>query len=237
MLGNEWHKLLSDKIKEKKTEVLGDKKEAPDWIIEKLRGAPFGIELFESNFTLNGYMYSEDDVFQWRGDADAIGWYYNKNREKYEYVIADWKVLRDLLNFWKSKEAFGMYLHQCLAYAKLLQLHLDLKYLPSILIIIISSDNGQDIHPGLFWDYPEECKSTIERFLWSIEQPAKPPKKIVWTKDLFNDKLNWESDLDEEELLKEEKYLKDLFDEGAKVKDLLKALDYNGLKLIKPKED
>ena len=43
-----------------------------------------------------------------------------------------------------------MYLHQGL-YAKLLQLHLKLDYLPSVLLVPISSDNDSDVRPGLFF--------------------------------------------------------------------------------------
>lgn len=38
-------------------------------------------------------MYSESElspeVYFWQGEADAIGWYYNKKRGQYEYVIVD----------------------------------------------------------------------------------------------------------------------------------------------------
>ncbi|KAL9959561.1 hypothetical protein ACROYT_G032892 [Oculina patagonica] len=210
-------------------------KSAADSLFDLLK-KNFGIELLVSHMPLYGYMYSEEPfkVYFWDGNADAVGWYYNNARKRYEYAIVDWKVL-DLLEYWDQSFACGKHLHQCLVYARLLQLHMKLDYLPSILIVPISNNNGKDIHPGFFWDYPEECIRAIKGFLWSIEQPAKPPKKIIWSKDLFSETLE-ESDLDEEELLTEEKCLKDLFAEGAKVKDLLKALDYNGLKLIKPRK-
>ena len=108
-------------------------------------------------------------------------------------------------------------------YARLLQLHLELDYLPSILIVPISSDNGRDIHPGLFWDYPEECTTAIEEFSWSIDQPIKPPRYIYgeWPfKELGKGNVA------------EEMLLKDLFVDGAKVKDLLKVFGFNGLKVI-----
>ena len=231
MIGSTWHKLLSDRIRGQKIEK--EKERVANFIFKKLRESQFGkIKLFESNFRLYGFMHKEEQVYLWIGDADAVGWYYNEKRKQYEYVIIDWKVLRDILNFWKSNEAFGKYLHQCLVYAKLLQLHLNLDYLPSIMIVPISSDNGKDIHPGLFWNYPDECKSAIdERFSWSIDQPDKPPREVIWTEDLFN-VLDTESDFSEKKLLKEEKLLKDLFADGAKVKDLLKNFDLSGLKVI-----
>ena len=93
------------------------------------------------------------------------------------YVIVDWKVL-DILNFWeKNKNAFGKCHHQCLIYARLLQLHMDLDYLPHILIVPISSITGKDVYLALFWDYPEECKQAIESFKWSLTLP-KPTMKV-----------------------------------------------------------
>ena len=96
------------------------------------------------------------------------------------YVMVDWKVL-DILKSWeKNKNAFGKYLHQCLIYAveaRLLQLHMDLDYLPHTLIVPISSILGKDIYLALFWDYPEECKQAIESFKWSLTLP-KPTMKV-----------------------------------------------------------
>ena len=93
------------------------------------------------------------------------------------YVIVDWKVL-DILNSWeKNKNAFGKCHHQCLIYARLLQLHMDLDYLPHILIVPISSITGKDVYLALFWDYPEDCKQAIESFKWSRTLP-KPTMKV-----------------------------------------------------------
>ena len=93
------------------------------------------------------------------------------------YVMVDWKVL-DILNSWeKNKNAFGKYHHQCLIYARLLQLHMDFDYLPHILIVPISSITGKDVYLALFWDYPEECKQAIESFKWSLTLP-KPTMKV-----------------------------------------------------------
>ena len=106
----------------------------------------FGIDLLVSHMQLYGYMYSKEEsspqVYYWQGDADAVGWYENKNTEEHGYVIVDWKVV-ELLNYWeKDKNAFGKHLYQCLVYARLLQLHLKLKYLPSILIVPISNNGS-----------------------------------------------------------------------------------------------
>ena len=91
--------------------------------------------------------------------------------------MVDWKVL-DILNSWeKNKNAFGKYHHQCLIYARLLQLHMDLDYLPHILIVPTSSITGKDVYLALFWDYPEDCKQAIESFKWSRTLP-KPTMKV-----------------------------------------------------------
>ena len=139
----------------------------------------FRINLLESHFPLYGYASDETDappqVYFWHGEADAIGWYWDQER-RVRYVIVDWKVL-DILDFWeKNKDAFGKYLHQCLIYARLFQLHMRLDYLPRILIVPISSITGEDIHPALFKDYPDDCKEAIESFKWSVELPKHTMK-------------------------------------------------------------
>ena len=223
-LGQDWDRFLSRRIDGKET---SGKRDAADSLFYYLK-AKFGITLLVSHMQLYGYMYSQEEllpqVYYWNGEADAVGWYYNEKRKQNEYVIVDWKVL-DLLNYWRSSSAFGKHLHQCLVYARLLRLHLNLSYLPSILIVAISSNNGRDIQPGLFYDYPDECKSLLdEQLTWSIEQP-KPPRNI-YGKFPFNPKLK-------EGVVSGEMLLEDLFAKGAKVNDLLKVFDLNGLKVIK----
>lgn len=129
------------------------------------------INPIESEFPLNGYMKSKSglssEVYYWQGNADAIGLWYNKKRKRFEYVIVDWKVTHDLPSFWDSSQTFRVHLHQCLVYAKLLQIHLNLDYLPSVLIVSISNDNGKDVQFGHFFDYPHECKKRInDDFAW-----------------------------------------------------------------------
>ena len=115
-----------------------------------------------------------------------------------------------------------MYLHQGLVYARLLQLHMKLDYLPPILLVPISFRNGQDIQPGLFYDYPDECKEAVERDIWDTTLP-KPPL-IIQPKMPFNPSLR-------DGPVNEEMLLKDLFADGAKVKDFLKFLEYNSLQV------
>lgn len=222
VLGNYWHKFLSNRIKGKEIEEEKDARVA-DSLFQKVK-SEFGIVLLDSEFPLHCYIYDGEEVYFWKGDADAIGWYYNERRGQHEYVIVDWKVQRDLLGFWKKSDAYGKFLHQCLVYARLLQLHLDLDYLPAILIVPISSDNGQDIYPGLFYDYPDDCKNTINQYSWSKKQP-EPSQKIKKTNKVLKDSV-------ENGVVIEEMLLTELFAEGAKVKDLLKAFDFKALEVI-----
>lgn len=195
-----------------------------DILTEKL-----GIRWLDSCFKLYGYMYSEEEpseVFLWKGDADAVGWY-GDSPEEGKYVIVDWKVL-DILKFWeRNADAYGKFLHQCLIYARLLQLHLNLNYLPHILLVPISGTTGQDIHPVLFCDFPEKCKETINSFEWSTTRP-KPleslTKKISVKWPLFKPGLKAKK-VDKDQLLTE------IFKEDAKVSDLLEVLGWPSLEL------
>ena len=75
-----------------------------------------------------------------------------------------------------------------------------------------------------FYDYPMECKSAInDQYSWFIKLP-EPPRKIYAGTWPFN---NLDNGVVDEELL-----LADIIAEGAKVKDLLKALRINALEVI-----
>lgn len=225
-LGQQWDRFLSERIDGKET---SGKRDAADLLFDYLK-AEFGITLLKgsSHMPLYGYMYRQEKlsprVYYWDGEADAVGWYYNTKKEQNEYVIVDWKA-RELLDYWNGSSALGHHLHQCLVYARLLQLHLDLSYLPSILIVPISKNNGRDIQPGFFYDYPHECKSFLdEQLTWSIEQPK--PLRNIYDEFPFNPTLNVG-------VVSGDMLLKNLFAEEAKVKDLLEVFDWNGLKVIK----
>ena len=182
-----WDKKLSDYIKKLKSEgqrfarSAGSRNdETVEFYLLQEIFKTFHIYLLEGHFPLYGYASDETDappqVYFWHGEADAIGLHVNSEGMG-QLVIVDWKVL-DILDFWeKNKDAFGKYLHQCLIYARLLQLHVKLDYLPQILIVPISSITGEDIHPALFNDYPDDCKEAIESFKWSVELP-KPTMKV-----------------------------------------------------------
>ena len=112
------------------------------------------IEFLQSEFPLHGFMTDEEnsEIYFWNGKADEIGWFEGN------YVIVDWKAV-DLLNFWEDdRRAFGDCLHQCLVYARLLQLHLKLEELPYILIVPISNTTGKDIPLPCFATFPMNVK-------------------------------------------------------------------------------
>ena len=228
-LGTHWGEQLSKiiqtmKRKEETQELDPAARSVLDNLTEK-----FGIKWLDSCFKLYGYMYSKEEsteVYLWKGDADAVGWY-EDNPEKGRYVIVDWKVL-DILEFWKKNtDAYGKFLHQCLIYARLLQLHMKLDYLPHILIVPISRVTGQQIHPGLFYDFPKKCKEMINSFEWSTTPPEPPEsqtKKISAKWPLFKPNLE-PKEVDKDKLLTE------IFKEDAKVSDLLEVLGWPSLEL------
>ena len=165
-LGRYWHEILKKKLKQEKIEEEADDLLAGQ-LIDKLK-EQFNITLFEPEFQLYGYVYNKTEtapkVYLWNGvRADAIGWHHKEKK----YVIVDYKVV-DLLQFWTTPEASGKFLHQCLVYARLLQLHMKLTYLPPILLVPISNNDARYIHPGLFLNYPDECKRAINADVWSV---------------------------------------------------------------------
>lgn len=233
-LGNKWHKLLKDSIKGKEMTEYSDKHVAAAKSLFYEMKTKFGIELLESDFHLYGYMNSKGElspeVYFWQGDATAIGCWRNKQKERNEYVVVDWKTTRDLPNFWESKDTFGPNLHQGLLYAKLLQVHLGLDYLPSVLIVPISSDNGKDYQLGHFVDYPDECKTSInDDFSWHNKFPESLPHKIYGKASLFNEDVlsKFSPHGSSTVLLKRDTLLNEILRESATVGDLLEALGFN----------
>ena len=224
-----WDKKLSDYIKKLKSEgqlfskSRGSRNdETVEFYLLQAIFKTFHIHLLDGHFPLYGYASDETDappqVYFWHGEADAIGLHVN-SEGRGRFVIVDWKVL-DILDFWeKNKDAFGKYLHQCLIYARLLQLHMKLTYLPQILIVPISSITGEHIHPALFKDYPDDCKEAIESFKWSVELP-KPTMKVRRGKPFRR-----EGRVDRESLLG------DILDMKASAGDLLDALGLASLEL------
>ena len=100
------------------------------------------LYFFDSKFPLFGFMRDvtsnekkhPQKLYLWQGEADAIA--FSEVLEK--YVIVEFKVVDNLSDYWQSKtDLCGKHLHQSLVYAKLLQLHMNLPYLPPSLIVVI----------------------------------------------------------------------------------------------------
>ena len=245
VLGQKWHRLMKKSVERELEKISSDDSDEEDAgisLIGKLHDG-MKIRIISSDFHLYGYMYNKKELspvtYFWQGDADAITMF--RQGREIKYAIVDWKVKKDLLEFWTSSETFGMYLHQGLLYAKLLQLHLDLNYLPSVLLVPISGESGRDIHPGLFFDYPKECKEWIDNQFWWGTKPPEPIRQIYAEESLLkhdvleilkNGKFDRSSST-----FSVEKHLKDVFDKNATVGDLLKALgsDARSLTII-PRE-
>ena len=226
-VGQHWDKVLREIIQaeyQRKDKTQNDTKGELS-LLEKLSEL-FKIKFLDSHFPLHGYMYSKMEkspkVYLWNGDADAVGWYTDSSGNG-RYVIVDWKVL-DILEFWENNpDAYGKYLHQCLVYARLLQLHVELDYLPHILLVPINGMTGKEMHPALFCDYPEMCKAQIESFEWSDTLP-EPPKKISETSPL----LKPSSQVGK---VSEKMPLTELFNEEATVSHLLEEFGWHSLEV------
>lgn len=239
VLGHEWHSLLKNYITKKNDAGNLDQERAAKSLILQLNER-YGIKCLDSDFPLYGYMHRSEselsrEVYFWSGHADAIGMWFNEERKQNEYVIVDWKVKRDLLNFWESGETYRTYLHQCLVYAKLLSLQLDLNYLPSLVIVPIAGEDGKIFHPGHFTDYPDESKTRINVYYsWHTKFHASLPLRIYGKKSLFKEEVLTKALKEDGQVSGE---LQSIFAEGATVKDLLEALGMSGssLKIIKEK--
>ena len=122
-------------------------------------------------------------LYLWQGEADAIAYSWKLK----DYVIVDFKVVDNLLDYWEKKtDLCGKHLHQCLVYAKLLQLHMGFRYLPRSLIVVIDKVTGMKGYFPLFEDYPKECAKKLDEYEWFKEQPKKRPLKIYNPEKLLN---------------------------------------------------
>ena len=218
--GKIWHRNITKYIENPSR----NKNRAGEAVIKALKSEESivkDIEFLQTEFPLYGFMTKNLGINFWNGKADAIGWLGGK------YVIVDWKAT-DLLNFWKgNKVAYGDYLHQCLVYARLLQLHLGLEKLPFILIVPISNTTGKDIHPALFRDFPDECKKKIEEYKWS--------KNSTLIVDV--DKRFLKQTYTERGVVSCECVVNNLFTEDITVRQLLEALRFTDSKLNVVRED
>ena len=192
------------------------------------------LSFLDSKFPLFGFMRDskkEPKMYLWQGIADAIA--YSRKLEK--YVVVDLKVVNDLSDYWKKKTYIcGQHLHQCLVYAKLLQLHMNLDYLPPSLIVVVHRATGKEGFFLLFKDYPDECKERLNDYEWFKTPKVKrrplklEPNAHLETKNLFREHIKGLRAVS----VKPEIPLTKIFKESATVKDLLKALGYDSLQLV-----
>ena len=193
------------------------------------------LYFLDSKFPLFGFMREvatnekkHPKLYLWQGEADAIA----GSWELKKYVIVEFKVVDNLSDYWKRKtDLCGKHLHQCLVYAKLLQLHMKLPYLPPSLIVVIHKVTGKEGYFALFEDYPQECKDKLDEYEWFTEQPSKRPLKIANT-----DKLLQESYENQVGLFRPDARLTDIFAMNATVKDLLDFLGYDSLEIFRQEQ-
>ena len=170
-------------------------------------------------------------LYLWQGEADAIAYSWKLKK----YVIVEFKVVDNLSDYWKRKtDLCGKHLHQCLVYAKLLQLHMNLPYLPPSLIVIIHKVTGKEGYFALFENYPKECKDKLDEYEWFTEQPSKRPLKIANTDKLLHEKFRYMRD--EVRVPDPQTKLSDIFGKDATVKDLLDSLGYDSLLIFRQKQ-
>ena len=253
--GGEWDTLLGKCIKEKspadalsfpslsnRMSNLGLSSAGPSPIdvarylisfIESQRNLYF----LDSKFPLFGFMREvatnekkHPKLYLWQGEADAIAfsWVLKK------YVIVDFKVVDNLSDYWQKKtDLCGKHLHQCLVYAKLLQLHMKLPYLPPSLIVVIHKVTGKEGYFALFEDYPQECYEKLDEYEWFTEQPSKRPLKIASTDKLLHEKFRYVRDV---HVPDPQAKLSDIFGKDATVKDLLDSLGHDSLEIFRQEQ-
>ena len=257
--GEEWDTLLAKWIKENRGDTDGSSISSftlseqmsklrllskEDFIQERAaRGLISSIEsqhnlyFLDSKFPLFGFMREvatnekkrPPKLYLWQGKADAIAY----SRKLNKYVIVDFKVVDNLFDYWKKKtDLYGKHLHQCLVYAKLLQLHMNLHYYPSSLIVVIHKVTGKDGYFALFEDYPKECYDKLHEYEWFTKQPSKRPLRIADSDKLLNTLYQYRGAA----VVSPHKRLLEIFEANATVKDLLDSLGYDSLEIFQQKE-
>lgn len=220
-LGIKLGKCLADIIKEDQSRKT-TKEEEPNArvarsLIEHLGKQPVHVRCIGSEVSLCGYMYKENEqwreLYFWNGKADAIGW--DEKNEK--FVIVEWKVKE--ANESEDVMAFKPFQFQSLVYAKLLKLLLELKYLPSILIVLIDGQSGKKVHAGFF----EAPNSLGNEYVWSDRKPELTIE--IQPGSLFREGLN-------EGEVREDMPLSKLFSDNATLEDLQKFFKTPPLKVI-----
>ena len=197
------------------------------------------LYFFDSKFPLFGFMRDvtsnekkhSQKLYLWQGEADAIA--FSEVLEK--YVIVEFKVVDNLSDYWQSKtDLCGKHLHQCLVYAKPLQLHMNLPYLPPSLIVVIHKVTGKEGYFALFEDYPKECYEKLDEYEWFTEQPSKRPLKVANTDKLLHEKFRHVGDV--VHVPDPQTKLSNIFGEDATVKDLLDSLGYDSLEILRQEQ-
>ena len=193
------------------------------------------LYFYDSKFPLFGFMREvatnekkHPKLYLWQGEADAIA----GSSELKKYVIVEFKVVDNLSDYWKRKtDLCGKHLHQCLVYAKLLQLHMNLPYLPPSLIVVIHKVTGKEGYFALFEGYPQECKDKLDEYEWFTKQPWKRPLRIVNTDNLLHENFRHG-----EGVVDPHTKLSHILGEDATVKDLLGSLGYDSLLIFRQKQ-
>ena len=249
--GSEWDKLLSDHITRKNLPggLCSNPPTTQTLQSPRLRTAKYfhppaspaphlinyvetqhNLHFLDSKFPLFGFMADvvteekHPKLYLWQGVADAIAYSWNLNK----YVVVDFKVVDNLLYYWQSKsDLCGKHLHQCLVYAKLLQMHMGLDYLPPSLIVAIDRITGNEGYFPLFQDYPDECKEKLDEYEWFTKQPPKRPLRIGNTEKLLHEDYKGKK-----QAIAPDTPLQEIFQKEAKVKDLLDALGYDSLEIV-----
>ena len=194
------------------------------------------LGFLDSKFPLYGFMREvatnekkHPKLYLWQGEADAIAFSCVLNK----YVIVEFKVVDNLSDYWQRKtDLCGKHLHQCLVYAKLLQLHMNLPYLPPSLIVVIHKVTGKEGYFALFEDYPQECKDKLDEYEWFTKQPSKRPLKIADRDKLLDNLYQYRGPC----VVLPHTRLSEIFAMNATVKDLLDSLGYDSLEIFQQKQ-
>ena len=258
--GGVWDALLAKWIKENRADlfsfssvILSDKmSNLAIWSGEKFTPERLALQLIsfiesqhnpyflESKFPLFGFMREvatnekkRPKLYLWQGEADAIAFSWDLDK----YVIVEFKVVDNLSDYWESKtDLCGKHLHQCLVYAKLLKLQMNLPYLPPSLIVVIHKVTGKEGYFALFEGYHKECCEKLDEYEWFIEQPSKRPDplKIANTDKLLRENFRLMSR--DVVVLPAQTKLSDIFGEDVTVKDLLDSLGYDSLEIFRQEQ-
>ena len=251
--GGEWDTLLKNWIKENRAVCKSSTETLIALHVSRLRSGPLprperdqeraarelisivekkhNLRFLDNTFPLFGFMREvatdakkNPKLYLWRGIVDAIAY----STELKKYVIVDFKAVYSLLDYWQKRtDLCGKHLHQCLVYAKLLQLHMGLDYLPPILVAAIDGFTGMDGYFPLFKDYPKECYKKLDEYEWFVNPPQKRPLKIYKPEKLLSPEFIYGFTA-----ISPNTSLKTLFNADATVENLLDLLGYDSIEIV-----